>query len=154
MIYVHRKALFLDTSANKARHWTELKAINEYNFANLNNPVDSEMIPQDTEEATVEGVEAPPIKYDRCLFEFENAADVVDYWRRLLHVSMHTFKFNVQSYLHENKRIRQDLLNKILLKSELTDIKDLWPIEEFGDQMGPGGTYSNITRLFIRVWSL
>lgn len=96
-------------------------------------------------ETTIEEVEAPPAKYDRCSFEFEDAADVVDYWRRLLHVSMHTFKFNVQSYLHENKRIRQDLLNKILLKSELADIKDLWPIEEFGDKMGPGGTYSNAT---------
>ena len=145
MIYVHRKALFLDTSTNKARHWTELKEINEHNFANIkiNHPVNSEMMPLATEEATIEGVE-PPTKYDQCSFEFEDAADVVDYWRQLLHVSMHTFKFNVQSYLHENKRIRQDLLNNILLKSELADIKDPWPIETFGDHMGPGGTYSNV----------
>ena len=140
MIYVHRQALFLDTSANKARHWNELKALNEYNFTNINKPGE--------EPTNAEGKSAP-IKYEKCLFDFNESADVIEYWRKLLHVSMHTFKFNVQSYLHENKRIRQDHLNKILSKSDLSNVADLWPIEEFGDHMGPGGTYFKKRRIIF-----
>ncbi len=126
MVYVHRQALFLDTSLNKATCWEELSRINKWNFDSLSGALGMK------EESSNE-------KYETCLFRFNEDADVVEYWRRLLHVSMNTFKFSVQTYLHEDKRIRQEHLNSILGKYELKDIVDLWPIEKFGDHMGPGG---------------
>jgi hypothetical protein len=32
MVYVRRKAVFYDTTSNKAKDWNELKLINRYNF--------------------------------------------------------------------------------------------------------------------------
>ena len=78
-------------------------------------------------------------KYNAYLFELKEPKDVVEYWQKLLYVSMNTFKFNVKSYLHEDKRMKQNHLNKILLNCELREIVDVWPIEKFGDNMGPGG---------------
>ena len=121
--------MFLDTSINKATTWNELKEVNDYNFKHIH-------------EESKENKDVEPnglIKYEKCFYDFKNQDQVIQYWRRLLHVSMNNFKFNVQSYLHENKRMRQEHLNSILLKNNLTEIDDLWSIEKYGDQMGPGG---------------
>lgn len=126
MIYVHRKAMFLDTSGNKATSWDELKQVNDFNFKNLH--VEN----QDAGQNDL-------VIYEKCFYDFIDQEQVTEYWRRLLHVSMNNYKFNVQSNLHENKRMRQEHLNTILLRNNLAEIVDLWPIEKYGDQMGPGG---------------
>ncbi len=135
MIYVHRKALFLDTSLNKATCWEELSKINKMNFDRLSGVTNID------EEGEGE-------KYETFFFEFNEDSDLVEYWRRLLHVSMNTFKFNVQTYLHEDKRIRKEHLNSILGKYELKDIVDLWPIQKFGDHMGPGGKIKSLIKKY------
>ena len=138
LVYVHRKASFYDTSINNAKDWNELKLINEYNInLEINQTHENDII-----------------KYEKCYFEFYRPDDVVSYWRKLLHVSMNTYKLNVSRYLHENKRLRQELLCKILPKLKLNEINDLWQIEMFGDHMGPGGYSSQLFLNSFKNWML
>ncbi len=138
LVYVHRKASFYDTSINNAKDWNELKLINEYNInLEINQTNENDII-----------------KYEKCFFEFNRPDDVVSYWRKLLHVSMNTYKLNVSRYLHENKRLRQELLCKILSKLKLNEINDLWQIEMFGDHMGPGGYSSQLFLNSFKNWML
>jgi hypothetical protein len=130
MIYVHRKAAFYDTSISKSKDWSNLKQFNKNGFK-------SELKP-----------------YERCLFEFTKEEFVVDYWRKLLHVSMNTYKFCVGKYLHESKNLRQNLLNKITSKSSIENLIELWPIEKYGDQMGPGGYDSQLFLHSFKNWTL
>ena len=88
------------------------------------------------------------------MFEFSTPDDLVEYWRKLLHISMNTYKFSVGKDLHEDKRLRQNLLNKITTKSELSSIKDLWEIENYGDSMGPGGYDSQLFLNSYKNWML
>lgn len=113
LIYVHDKAQFYDTSTNRCESWTEL---NETNIKVLNNET----------------------FYDKFKFEFNSDHEVIDYWRKLLHVSMNTYKFNVSKCLHESRRCRQELLNKIVNRAKIQDVENLWPIDKYGDHMGPG----------------
>ena len=67
---------------------------------------------------------------------------------------MNTYKFSVGKDLHEDKRLRQNLLNKITAKSELSSIKELWEIESYGDSMGPGGYDSQLFLNSYKNWML
>lgn len=130
MIYVHRKAAFYDTSTNKSKDWSQLKQFNKNAF------------------------KSETKLYEKCLFEFTKEEYVVDYWRKLLHVSMNSYKFCVGKYLHESKNLRQNLLNKITSKSIIENLIELWPIEKYGDQMGPGGYDSQLFLHSFKNWTL
>ncbi len=149
LIYVHRQAKFYDTTTNKAQDWNEHKLISSFNFEkkhiDLNN---------DTNLTTQRAKENYMIKYEECLFEFKRSENVVDYWQKLLHISMNTFKFSVTKYLHENKKLRQELLNKITSKIKLDEINPLWPIENFGDHLGPGCYDSQLFLNSFKNWML
>lgn len=129
LIYVHSKAEFYDTSTNRCQSWSELK---ETNLKVLSNEA----------------------KYDKFLFEFSSDYEVVDYWRKLLHVSMNTYKFNVAKCLHESRRCRQDLLNKIVNRALLEDVQCLWPIDQYGDHMGPGLYDSQLFLNSFKNWMI
>lgn len=137
LVHVHRKAAFYDTSVNNANDWDELRLINEYNMNLTLNNTDKDIV-----------------KYDKLFFEFTTEEDVIDYWRKLLHVSMNTYKFSVSRYLHESKRLRQELLCKILPKLKVSHINELWQIEMFGDHMGPGGYSSQLFLNSFKNWML
>ncbi|CAF0758348.1 unnamed protein product [Brachionus calyciflorus] len=126
MIYVHRKAMFYDTSSNKCTDWPSLKELNL----------------------------SSNIEYEKCFFEFNSDQDVIDYWRKLVHVSMNTFKFSVAKNLHESKQLRQELLNKIVNKIFLSEVKELWPIENYGDHMGPGLYDSQLFLNSFKNWMI
>jgi len=124
MVYVHRQACFFDTRSNRANDWNELASLNKV------------------------------LDYEKCNFHFENNEHVVDYWNKLVHVSMSTYKFNVSKYLHENKRLRQQLLNKVTVKEKIENINDIWPIENYGDHMGPGAYDSQLFLNSFKNWML
>ena len=98
--------------------------------------------------------DAPNAKYERCLFDFSHADQVVEYWRKLLHISMNTYKFCAGKFLHESKNLRQTLLSRITSKSSMSNLVDLWPIEKYGDQMGPGGYDSQLFLHSFKNWML
>lgn len=146
LVYVHRQALFYDTSTNQSKDWLDLKRSNKLNIENEKEKAkELEIVIQ--EEKAEE-------KYEKCLFEFKNQNDVVEYWRKLLHVSMNTYKFSVGKYLHESKRLRQELLNKIVCKFKLDQINELWPIDAYGDHMGPGLYDSQLFLNSFKNWMI
>ena len=63
------------------------------------------------------------------------------------------FFFSIK-YLHENKKLRQNLLNKIISKSSLDNLSLLWQIENYGDHMGPGGFDSQLFLSSFKNWTL
>lgn len=146
LIFVHRKAKFYDTTKNKAQDWNEHKVIRSFNFDKYNTNLN------DVAKKKVN--EHLMIKYEECLFEFNKPEDVVDYWQKLLHISMNTFKFSVAKYLHENKKLRQELLNKITCKIKLEEINQTWPIENYGDHLGPGCYDSQLFLNSFKNWML
>ena len=129
LIYVHPMTEFYDTSTNTCESWSELK---DTNIKVLNN------------EAS----------YDKFKFEFNSDEEVIDYWRKLLHVSMNTYKFSVVKCLHESRRSRQELLNKIVNRAYLKDVQTLWPIDRYGDHMGPGLYDSQLFLNSFKNWMI
>ncbi len=138
LVYVHRKAAFYDTSLNNAKDWEELKKTNEFNIQ-LNN--------------STMNTSNDLVKYEKFHFNFDEPEQVVNYWRKLLHVSMNTYKFSVSRYLHENKRLRQELLCKILPKLKVNEINELWPIEMFSDHMVSGKIFNSVFCLAFKFFS-
>ena len=67
---------------------------------------------------------------------------------------MNTFKFNVRHTLHESKKLRQELLARIISRSRLDHIKCMWPIERYGDHMGPGGYDTQLFLHSFKNWVL
>ncbi len=124
MVYVHRQACFYDTSSNRANDWNELASLNKV------------------------------LDYTKYNFHFNSSDDVVDFWSKLVNVSMSTYKFNVSKYLHENKRLRQQLLTKVTVKEKIESINEPWPIENYGDRMGPGAYDSQLFLNSFKNWML
>jgi hypothetical protein len=120
MIYLHNKAMFYDTSANNCKTWDQFKQLNLDNISNENN---AEM------------------KYEKCYFNFkDNFDDLANYWHKLVHVSMNTYKNNIQTTVHFNLKRRKEFMNQLhvmkkswQLKSDSADCAI-----EYGDYLGPG----------------
>jgi hypothetical protein len=138
LIYVHRQAYFYDTSKNECPNWNDLCALNGYNFGNKQSS----------------SIAKKQQKYDKFIFAFNKSSDLVDYWHKLLYVSMNTYKFNSKKYLHENKKQRQTLLGQVTRKIKLEDAQPVWPMEDYGDHMGPGGYHSQLFLNSFKNWIL
>lgn len=67
---------------------------------------------------------------------------------------MNTYKFSVGKYLHESKRLRQELLNNIVKRFEINQVQDLWQIELYGDHMGPGLYDSQLFLNSFKNWMI
>ena len=65
---------------------------------------------------------------------------------------MNTFKFIVSKYLHENKRLKQDLVSKALYRHHLNAIPEI--NLQLGDNCGPAGYDSQLFLHSFKNWML
>jgi hypothetical protein len=146
-VYIYRKTVFYDTTANKCKNWNELCELNKLNFERA--------------AAESQATTNPPdfVRYEKCYFEFNSDSDIVEYWRRLVHVSMNTYKFGVSNGggLKEDKQLRKKLQSFVTKKYRLDELGDIVQIEAIHndgaiDNMGPGGYDSQMFLHFFQNW--
>lgn len=134
-VYVYKRAEFYDTTANECKDWNELASLVKLNFNNKeNNSAGS---------------------FERRVFELRSDEDLQEYWRSLLHVSMNTYKFNVGTYLKEDKTIRKRLQAFITRKHDLDSLGDMVSLTSCSaeiDHMGPGGYDSQLFLHYFQNW--
>jgi hypothetical protein len=137
-VYVYRKTVFYDTTTNQCKDWNELCELNKLNFEQASTNSDF-------------------LRYEKCEFEFNSDSDVIEYWRKLVHVSMNTYKFGVGNYLKEDKQVRKKLQSFVTRKHRLEELSDVLRIESINndgaiDNMGPGGYDSQLFLHFFQNW--
>jgi general transcription factor 3C polypeptide 1 len=140
-VYVYKRACFYDTSTNKCASWPELAALHKLNF----------------DPATHQSDSGGFVKYAKCEFEFGSDADVVEYWRRLVHVSMNTYKFSLVGSLKEDKQLRKKLHSFVTRKYLMDELEDVMRVEGVHndgaiDNMGPGGYDSQLFLHYFQSW--
>lgn len=93
-------------------------------------------------------------QYERCEVDFNTPEDVVNYWRKLLHISMNTYKFSALKYMHERSGSGDRLTKSVCKSRRVEEIEPVWPIEKHGDHMGPGGYDSQLFLSSFKNWTI
>ena len=93
-------------------------------------------------------------RYERCEVDFNTPEDVVNYWRKLLHISMNTYKFSALKYMHERSGSGDRLTKSVCKSRRVEEIEPVWPIEKHGDHMGPGGYDSQLFLSSFKNWTI
>ncbi len=91
-------------------------------------------------------------KYESLTFAFDKFDDLIEYWKKLLYVSLNTYKFNVAASLRESKKLRAALHRVACKQTSLELVEDPKPLK--GDHLGPGGYDSQLFLNLYMNWVL